>query len=307
MTALEKPILLPADFVDNRIIVRPKTKSGIIINFLTDTGGGLVITPEGVKKANLHVYKENIDDEEKVVVMWPEMLDEQWIPPLLGEKGQGKLNLLDTSNGEGRFVQRLFQDDVNGLLGQAWFANRIWTFDYLQKRMLYHGALDLMKLNKHGYVELGFQKNQQGVRTNSFPRIRATIDGEVIDFLFDTGATLQLTEEGFNEINDHGSRIRGTSFISENVFNKWKSRHPEWRIIENAEQDTGFPIIEVPEISVAGYLVGPVWFTYRHNASFHQFMSQWMDKKVEGALGGSALQYFKITIDYSQGLALFEQ
>lgn len=307
MTTLEKPIILPADFVDNRIIVRPKTKSSVTLNFLTDTGGGLLITPEGVKKANLHVYKEIIDDEEKQIVEWPEFLKDQWIPPLLIQGTKGKLNILDTSQGEGRFVQHLFQDDVNGLLGQAWFANRKWTFDYLTKRMSYHGGLDLVKLNEHEYVELGFQKNQQGIRTNNFPRIQAAIDGEVIDFLFDTGATLQLSEEGFYELNDNGSRIRGTSFISEDRFNKWRNRHPEWRIIETAEQDTGFPIIEVPEISVAGYQVGPVWFTFRYNSSFHQYMSQWMDKKIEGALGGSALQYFKITVDYPRGLALFEQ
>ena len=36
-----------------------------------------------------------------------------------------------------------------------------------------------------------------------------------------------------------------------------------------------------------------------------RYMVQWMHKKVEGALGGSALQYFRITVDYRRGLAFF--
>lgn len=66
-------------------------------------------------------------------------------------------------------------------------------------------------------------------------------------------------------------------------------------------------MIEVPEISVAGYTVGPVWFTRRPDKNFHEYMSQWMDKRVEGALGGNALYHFRITIDYPRAVAVFEK
>lgn len=66
-------------------------------------------------------------------------------------------------------------------------------------------------------------------------------------------------------------------------------------------------MIEVPTVSVAGHSIGPVWFTRRADKNFHEFMSQWMDRKVDGAIGGNALRYFRITIDYPNAVALFER
>ena len=57
-------------------------------------------------------------------------------------------------------------------------------------------------------------------------------------------------------------------------------------------------MIEVPLVKIAPVTVGPVWFSARPDATFHDFMSQMMDKKIEGALGGSALRYLDIVIDY---------
>ena len=66
-------------------------------------------------------------------------------------------------------------------------------------------------------------------------------------------------------------------------------------------------MIEVPKIKIAGYTVGPVWFTRRADKNFHEFMSKFMDKQVEGAIGGNALRHFRITIDYPQAKAVFEK
>jgi hypothetical protein len=45
----------------------------------------------------------------------------------------------------------------------------------------------------------------------------------------------------------------------------------------------------------------------RPDRSFHEFMSQWMDRRVDGALGGSVLGRFRVTLDYPAGLATFER
>jgi hypothetical protein len=42
-------------------------------------------------------------------------------------------------------------------------------------------------------------------------------------------------------------------------------------------------------------------------SNFRKWMSQWMDRPVEGALGGSALRYFRVTVDYPNAVAVFEQ
>jgi hypothetical protein len=100
--------------------------------------------------------------------------------------------------------------------------------------------------------------------------------------------------------------VRATSFITANVFEKWRKRHPEWRVIEGAEKRSGEAIIEVPKIVVGGYTVGPVWFTRRADRNFHEYMSQWMDKRIEGALGGNALCHFRVSVDYPRAFAVFE-
>jgi len=66
-------------------------------------------------------------------------------------------------------------------------------------------------------------------------------------------------------------------------------------------------LIQVANVRVAGHDTGPAWFATRPDGNFHNYMSQWMDKRVEGALGGSALQSFRITVDYPGGAATFER
>lgn len=301
MKLLKESKTLPVDFVDNRIIVQPVTKNGKTLNILTDTGGGLILSLDATQRANLPISIEIIDSKEIQAVDLPEFIESRWIPPLSGQYRKMRVFSGDFV-GEAGFLQ-----EVDGLLGQAWFGNRIWTFDYLKKEMLYHELLDYTHMDQTHSVKLWFQKDDKGNQTNHFPRIQASVDGEILDFLFDTGATIRLSENGFIHLNEHGGRHIGTCFITENKFNQWKEHHPDWRIIENAEEDTDFPIIEVPEVTIAGYAVGPVWFTYRNNSSFHWYMAQMMDKEVEGALGGSLFQYFKITVDYPNGTAYFER
>lgn len=292
--------ILSADFRDDRIIVRLVTRKGVTLRLLTDTGGGCFLTPEAVRKAGL------VADSTKVVenktfpsVDLPPCEEGASIPPLLIGGRPGKFLVLSDP----------VVDGLDGLIGQAWFADRLWTFDYFNTQLIVGPdviAGDWIRDNEHK-VPLGFLQNEDGGRGASFPRIQVKIDGEVIDFLFDTGASLMLSDQGLAALADDGGRVRGTSFITISLFQKWKRRNPDWRVIENAEQRTGLPIIEVPEVEIAGYKVGPVWFTARPDSNFHTYMSQWMDKRVEGALGGSCFRYFRITVHYPEAWAFFER
>lgn len=156
-------------------------------------------------------------------------------------------------------------------------------------------------------VALGFKEDENGQRVLNFPRIQVVIDGETLDLLFDTGATTFLTDTAVTALRDGGAAERATSFITTSTFEKWRKRHPNWRVIEQAEITTGEAMIEVPSVTVAGYTVGPVWFTRRPDKNFHEFMSKFMDKRVEGALGGNALRYFRVTVDYPNAVAIFER
>jgi len=166
---------------------------------------------------------------------------------------------------------------------------------------------DLPKQKERHRVALGFQTKNSGTRATNYPRIQVLIDDETIDLLFDTGASTRLSSDALAALNDKRPADRATSFITASIFEKWRKRHPQWRVVERAEEGTGQAMIEVPKISVAGYTVGSVWFTRRSDKNFHEYMSQWMDKKVEGALGGNALRQFRISIDYQRAVAVFEK
>jgi len=67
-------------------------------------------------------------------------------------------------------------------------------------------------------------------------------------------------------------------------------------------------MIQVPRVTIGKHTVGPVWFTRRDDENFTQFMSQWMDKEVAGAIGGSALKHFRtILIDYQKDLLYLQK
>ena len=196
--------------------------------------------------------------------------------------------------------------DDDGFLGGKWFADKVWEFDYL------HHKLKLIKNNKvkvlkpKNQIKLGFQLNDSGQRTMHFASMEVVIDGETIPVLFDTGATASLSKYAKEYLQIREDNI-ATSFIIASVFDKWHKQHPDWLVIEKAEASTGYPMIQVPEVNIAGHIVGPVWFTYRNDSSFHPYMSQLMDRKIDGALGGLAFKFFKITVDYPNATALFEK
>jgi len=43
------------------------------------------------------------------------------------------------------------------------------------------------------------------------------------------------------------------------------------------------------------------------DVAFHNYMAQFMDKPTEGALGGSALHYLRMTVDWPSAVAVFER
>jgi hypothetical protein len=202
-------------------------------------------------------------------------------------------------------------DRTDGMLGRTWFADRVWRLDYPGHRLSLLGDRASVPASARGgahRVPLGFQVDSTGRRTTHFPRIRVGVDGDSLDLLFDTGATVSLTDSGWTALGGDGEpRERGTSFIARSVFARWRQRHPDWRVIEHADRPLDMPMIQVPEVHVGGYAVGPVWFTMRPDRNFHEFMSQWMDRRVDGALGGSVLRFFRVTLDYPGGTATFER
>jgi hypothetical protein len=295
------PVRLPVEYAADRFFATPVTASGKTLRLYTDSGGGLFLLAGTVQRLGLPSRKVGEGEQKIDVTDWPAFRPDAALPPPLGN--DGVLPILPDEQ-----AKHGFPEPVDGLLGQAWFSGRVWTWDYPAKRLLWLPDGGLPAVPESHRVTLGFKTDKDGKRVADFPRIQATIDGETLDLLFDTGATVSLSPEALAQLGDKGPAMRGTSFIAAVHFDSWRKKHPDWRVIEHADANLkGEPMIEVPSVTVAGYTVGPVWLTRRPDANFHKFMSQFMDRQVEGALGGSALKLFRVTVDYPKAVAVFEK
>jgi len=294
------PEPLPARFESGRVIVTPATRDGSDASFYTDTGGGVFITAGAVKRLGLHAVaatdKDMLDEAgpDAQVVVLPGFRPGKSIP---APPGDGKLLVLAAD----RVGDPAFHED--GMLGAAWFAGRVWTWDYPSHT--FSLQTDWHPEAGARPVPLGFKTRADGTQETHFPRITIRVDDKPLDVLLDTGAETRLTANALAALNDGKPEIRATSMIVQSQFNAWRSAHPDWRVVEDAQVLTHAAMIEVPQVEIAGARVGPVWFTLRPDRSFHQFMSSMMDKRIEGAIGGNALEHFVMTIDYPNASAYF--
>lgn len=290
---------LPAHFEAHRIYVHPVTAEGDTLRLYTDTGGGgPFLLDATVERLGLPIV-DTVTVEQGRPAPRAKLPDLRTIPTVREDRAY-----VFPANA-------MFEHYGDGLLGQSWFADRIWTFDYATETLRLHPPAEGLAFDPAHTVPLGFKTDSTGARVNSFPSVEATIDGETYAFLFDTGAELVLTDSARAVLG--GPKAQGTSFIVASIFDRWRGEHPDWRVIEGAQRigrpprSIDVPIIEVPAVTIAGHTVGPVWFTKRPDANFHAYMSSMMDRRVEGALGGSLFQYFAITVDYPDARAVFER
>lgn len=287
-------IAMPTAFEGERIFLELRTRKGQPLRLFTDTGGGLYLHRHAVERLGL-TMREAPSDGGRLVMMadLPPLDPATPMPPVLANAGRIPIAGEDPFGGA-------FGD---GILGQAWFRERVWTFDYADEVLLLHPMPPTCGGQE---IPLGFAEDDDGRRRTHYPRIQADIDGGTHDLLFDTGATVLLTDRGLQGLGDGGPTERATSFIVRSVFDGWRRAHPDWRVIEGADRLADDPMIQIPTVRIGDLEVGPVWFTARDDPNFHQFMSKWMDRRVDGALGGSALHYFRITVDYPGASACFD-
>lgn len=193
-----------------------------------------------------------------------------------------------------------------GILGTNWFADKAWHFKYKEERLFVIDSLNWNAASQSKTVDLGFLENNEGNHSSHFPRIPITVEGDTIQTLFDTGAHTILTEEAKPVFRNRHSVA--SSFIVASIFDRWHSENPNWEFVKAADSLANEAMIRVPLIKIGNYEVGPVWFTRRADNNFTEYMSQWTDQKIYGAIGGSAFKYFdSIILDYRNEIAFFEK
>jgi hypothetical protein len=283
-----KGTVIPATFEEGLFIARPVLKdSGKPLALYLDTGGNNIIHQEVVERLGLRPVERREAGQVWEEVALPAFRPDTPMPLPLTRDGR----LIVLPRGES------VVGEWDGMLGPEWFGGRVWRFDYPD------GRLVLLEtgppLAEGAAVPLGFQDGLY------FPRIQVEIDRRRLDLLLDTGAQVHLSEGARAALADGRGARRATSFMAASVFDRWRRDHPTWRVIEHADEDLDEAMIEVPSVVIAGQPVGPVWFTRRPDPNFHQFMSQFMDQKIDGAVGGNALGSFRMTVDYPNETALF--
>lgn len=292
---------LPAQFVHDRIILEVLAPDGRPLRFYTDTGGGpsSISSDAAIAMGMAETDRVSADGGEYRVTNFPDWLERAGIPrPTPDRWPAGRLILLDSA----RFASVAWE----GSLGARWFAERVWAIDY--PKQTFHLLPAGSELGKEGKrAELGFRIGEAGKPMVDFPRITIEVDGESFDMLLDTGATAQLTAAS-GAVHDvpEGTEV-AASYITRSVFERWAANHPDWKVTEDADMAYGktYPMIEVPRVTIAGLEAGPVWFYQRPDPNFRQWMSSMMDRPIEGAIGGSALKYFRVVLDYPASAAYF--
>jgi|GEM_PF-656942 len=314
---LSQATLLPSSFIDGeRFYIKMVTVNGDTLLAYGDTGGGLsLIVPSVIDSLNLESkVKTGLIKgffPMKYIPFYSIVKDKNIPPPVplpsvifrrYMKKVQEPFLLVPPNSDEFKdltFMRKSMPFDI--FLGQNYFMDKSWTFDYLNKQVWVNTPLNI---GEQGVQKIGFKKNSNNESIFGHPSMYIVVDGEIIEVLFDTGATLVLSDDGKKELNTT-EKTMGGSFIAKSIFDKWRKEHPEWKYYEKA--DMGKDVIEVPKVSIGGHEVGPVLFAKRDDEVWSKGMINTMDTVVRGAIGGSALKYLKVTIDYNSDLVKFSE
>ena len=284
--------LTEARFDQHRVFFDIPGEGGEKVSFYTDTGGGKLIYPEAAKKLGLAIDTLEEGEQTAEMINLVDLFTEKNHPAPLGP----------------HFVYRGERrgSTYDGMLGAHWFADKAWNFDYQNEKLYLVEEVDWSSFDEKHTVELGFMSNMKGKHATHFPRIPIKVDGKIIQTLFDTGANAPLSDSAKGSFG--GADEAATSFIIATIFDEWRADHPDWPYLEGADLNLNEAMIQVPEMEIAGHKVGPVWFTRRADKNFTEFMSQWMDEPIAGAIGGSCFKYFsQLLIDYLEEKAYFKR
>ena len=295
--------VLPTVYEAGHFFAVPETRGGQRLKLLVDTGGGggsgmYWIGNAVAQRLHLKSIACTVGDQHLPVAHLPDYQVEFGLPP----PGQGPCSaaLLVFPQGGSSY---------DGQLGAGYLSGRIWTFDYPAHRLTFEGNAWQPDPVAHR-TPLGFPHDAGGKATSGFARITIRIDGQPLDMLLDTGATSYPTPAAARISGTPTVRGEGvTSYITTGTLERWHKAHSDWRVVENADDKVAAKplkrIIEVPELEIAGWSVGPVWFTEQPDKTYHDYMAQLMDKPTEGVVGGNVFSHFVMTMDYPHEAAYF--
>ena len=265
--------------------------------FFTDSGGGLspfvfknTVKPWNVSNLKYNQFKEGNYDFVLANTKWPKNIKIGFYPDNTYLKGLKVVDCVKEKNNEFCFLKSFMKD---GFIGADWYADKAWKLDYKNKKVSY----SRMSSEITGAERIGF-KVLNGKRVTHQPTMSIEIDGKKYFMLFDTGATANYSSDARKTIKLK-DQFCGASFMKASLFDLLSKKYPLWKIIKSGDHFSGgSDLLKIPAIKVGGHIVGPIWFAKRSNAVYEKYSKKYVDRPIDGAVGGNILKNFLVTIDY---------
>ena len=308
---------LPTHYEGYHFYLRPVTTAGDTLNLITDTGGNVFLAPRVAERAGLAVQATGqvVQGDSLYSAPLPAFIPEASIPALVAAEGQlsplvaeGRLMLQPTSLLPPVMVEAFGMDAWDGMLGFDYFAGRSWTFDYGNGMLLHRPDGGLPPHDPAQHVTFDVVTDSTGARTANFLALDLVVAGDTLGAFFDTGAGMAFPDSTIALLDDGLPSFRGVTFVRTSVYERWRSAHPDWRVIERAGPAFlgASSMILVPEVTVGGATVGPSWFVERDDQGFDRFVAAF-GRPIDVALGGSVLRHFRrVSVDYPEAEGVFE-
>jgi hypothetical protein len=290
--------IMPTLYDNDRFFATPVTTAGDTVTLLLDTGDSGRLFEEGALRLGLRIDSVMLSRGPRRVVPLPEFKPGRAIPSPVDAPPFGTRTILTRPTDK---FDTLMARRTMGQMGYQWFAERVWTFDYPGRRLILETGSRVTHRAGARPLAFDFRTDSLGRPINSVPRLPVVVDGDTLLLIFDTGATVWLTDAALTQLADGGPSERAWSLVRQSYVRNWRSRHPDWRFLEAPNRINSADMIEVPQVHIAGFTVGPVWFG---TLSDPRTPSP-RNLRLDGTLGGSALKYFFVTLDYPSKQAWF--
>lgn len=193
----------------HRFFLRPVTIAGDTLLLFMDTGGINVLRRSVAERGGMSPTPQlRTSGDTAWVVALPQFRKNADVPL---PAGSAPLVMDVPSEQAMASMAKLWPGTTawSGQVGSMWFSAGVWTFDYVHGRLLLLRQSAGLTATEPHVISLAF-KAATGPRRTNFARVRAEIDGDSLDLLFDTGATSTLTDSAWRAIGDGLPRERAT-------------------------------------------------------------------------------------------------
>lgn len=293
----QSPVSLPAIVEEFRFLLEPATEDGTVLALRVDTGGQTFLLPGAARRLEGSQAVPEPGAEPRWM-RWPAFQARDAIPLPSGvEEGGARVEVRDDP---------ARADGADGVLGAGWLHGRTWTFDYPGRRLILRAPGDLPLHGPDERIRIELPRAADGEILPGAPVLRVRVGGEEVPLALATDAHARLRPSAVAEIEDFRPELRAISRLAGPVFDRWRAAHPDWRVIEGAEAESGEPILEVRDLRLGGVQIERVWMLRDPSGDPGRGLAASTPLPVAGVLGGDVLREFRVTLDYRSGTAVFE-